>query len=122
MDQYMLHTIAAVILEVAHLATGVALCLLGKSLLEKGIRADFFGEGEVASKKIRLMTSSPGIIFLLAGLVVITATVFTQSEFTQSSVEPGPSSSAAAERTQMRSRMLGGAATSQPGSQPARSD
>lgn len=119
MDQYTLHTAAAMIFEIAHLATGIALCVLGKSLLEKGIRADFLGEGEIVSKKFRLVTASPGLVFLLAGLVVITAAVFTQSEFVQSTmpartagVESAKAApAAAAPATQTTSRLLEGSGT-----------
>jgi hypothetical protein len=106
MNQYTLHTLAAIIFEIAHLATGVALCILGKSLLEKGIRADFLGEGEIASKKIRLLTSSPGIVFLLAGLVVVTSAVFTQSEFVQSGGGAALAAPSSAPTTQTTSRLL----------------
>jgi len=87
MDQYTIHTLASVTFEIAHLAAGIALCVLGKSLLEKGIRGDFTGEGEAAARKFRIVTTSPGLVFLVAGLVVIVATVFTQSEFVQTSSE-----------------------------------
>ncbi len=63
--------VAAVIVKVAYLVSGLVICFIGKSLLEKGITADFHGEGEIASRKLRIVTSSPGIIFLLAGLAVL---------------------------------------------------
>ena len=106
MDPYTIHTIASVTFEIAHLSAGIALCVLGKALLEKGIRGDFTGEGEVASKKFRLVTTSPGLVFLIAGLAVITATVFTQSEFVQTSNETARSEKGEPLVTQTSSRML----------------
>ncbi len=64
-------TTAALIVKIAYLASGLVLCFLGKGMLEKGIVADFIGEGEVASRKLRIVTSSPGIVFLLAGLTAL---------------------------------------------------
>ncbi|MFX0067361.1 MAG: hypothetical protein ACFFC7_35010 [Candidatus Hermodarchaeota archaeon] len=70
------------IIKFAQLGTGLVLCFLGKVLLEKGVRADFFGEGEIASKKLRIITSSPGIIFLIAGLSIVIFAIKTQAELT----------------------------------------
>ena len=119
MDQYTLHTIAAVVFEIAHLTTGILLCVLGKSLLEKGIKGDFLGEGEVVSKKFRLVTASPGIVFLIAGLVVITTAVFTQTEFVQIAAPTGAPADESAKSTpppgaptmQTTSRLLEGSAS-----------
>ena len=41
-----------------------------KGLLKKDISARFAGEGEVASRKFRMVNSSPGVIYLLAGLAI----------------------------------------------------
>jgi hypothetical protein len=106
MDQYTIHTIASVTFEIAHLTAGIALCVLGKSLLEKGVRGDFTGEGEAASQKFRLVTTSPGLVFLVAGLVVIVATVFTQSEFVQTSSENARLEKGEPMVTQTTSRMV----------------
>ena len=76
-----------VLLKLFQLSAGIILCFVGKSLLEKGVRADFFGEGEILSKKLRIITSSPGLVFLVAGLGIIIATIFTQAKIEQ--VEPG---------------------------------
>ena len=34
-------------MKLAQLVTGNILCVIGKLLLEKGVKADFFGEGEI---------------------------------------------------------------------------
>jgi hypothetical protein len=75
------HTVAAVILEIAYLVSGVILCYLGKGLLEKGITGGFHGEGEIVSNKFKLITSSPGIVYAVAGLVIVTVAVITPAEF-----------------------------------------
>lgn len=67
----MIPFLAAIVVKLAYLFSGLTLCLVGKSLLEKGISAHFRGEGEIASRKLRIVTSSPGIIFLIAGLAVL---------------------------------------------------
>ena len=65
------HIISTLILDVAYLATGIALCIIGKGLLEKGISGRFLAEGEIESKKLRIATSSPGLVFLVCGLVIV---------------------------------------------------
>ena len=72
---------AVIALKLAHLVAGVIICFLGKSLLIRGVRADFLGEGEIDSKKLRIVTSSPGLIFLIAGLVIVITTIVTQAEY-----------------------------------------
>jgi len=81
------HTIAAIVMEVAYLATGLILCFVGKILLEKGIKGDFTGEGEVASKKFRIVTSSPGLVFLVCGLGIIIGAIVTQSKYVEGLAE-----------------------------------
>jgi hypothetical protein len=77
------HTIAAVILKLAYLATGLILCFIGKGLLEKGITGGFKGEGETASYKFRIVTSSPGLVFLVSGLMIVVVAVIYQAKFTE---------------------------------------
>jgi hypothetical protein len=83
MIQHMLFT---VILDLGYLAAAIALCLIGKSLLEQGITGKFLADGEVASKKLRIATSSPGLVFLLAGLAIVLVTIVEKSEFQQGDV------------------------------------
>jgi hypothetical protein len=71
-------TWAAVLLELAYLACGILLCFLGQHLLVKGVRGDFLGEGQVASRQFRLLTSSPGLVFLIAGLAIIVVAIVRQ--------------------------------------------
>lgn len=75
------HTIASIVLKLAYLASGLLLAYLGKDLLEKGVRGSFAGEGQVASTRLRLVTSSPGVVFLVAGLGIVLASVFTRAEY-----------------------------------------
>lgn len=70
-------------MEVAYLATGIILCMIGKGLLEKGISGKFLAEGEIASRKFRMITSSPGLVFLVAGLVIVVSAIYRQTDFTQ---------------------------------------
>ncbi len=83
MQEQIIHTFASVIMEIAYLATGIILCMIGKGLLEKGISGKFLAEGEVASKKFRLITSSPGLVFLVAGLVIVVSAIYRQADFKQ---------------------------------------
>jgi len=86
------HIIAAAILKISYLATGVALCLLGKSLLEKGISGAFQGEGKVASTTFRVATSSPGLVFAVAGLAAIITGIVTPAVYREG---PAPAPAAA---------------------------
>ena len=81
MEEQLIHTTASIIMEIAYLATGIILCMIGKSLLEKGISSKFVAEGEVVSKKFRLITSSPGLVFLVAGMAIIIYAIITPSIF-----------------------------------------
>lgn len=86
----LVHTIAAVILEIAYLITGITLCFIGKGLLEKGITGDFAGEGQIASKKFRIVTSSPGLVFLVCGLIIVFTAITTQVKFSEKDSIPLP--------------------------------
>jgi hypothetical protein len=77
------HTLAAVLLEIAYLAAGVLLCYFGKDMLEKGIKGSFRGDGKAVSATFRVVTSSPGLVFMLAGLVIIGLAIRTQAKFSQ---------------------------------------
>ncbi|MCI0719531.1 MAG: hypothetical protein L0338_11270 [Acidobacteria bacterium] len=89
----MQHTIAAVLLEIAYLAAGLLLCYFGKDLLEKGITGTFQGGGGIASTRFRVVTSSPGLVFMLAGLAVVGIAIRTQSLFEQRRAESAPETS-----------------------------
>jgi hypothetical protein len=78
MNQYL---VVIVVLEIVYLAVGLILCVIGKSLLEKGITGQFTAGGEVASRSFRIATSSPGLVFLLAGLAVVVSTVVEKSDY-----------------------------------------
>jgi len=81
--EFIVHIVATVFLRLAYLAAGLILAHIGRGLLEKGIRGDFAGEGEIASRKFKIITSSPGILFLIAGLGIVIAAIITPSEFIQ---------------------------------------
>ncbi len=81
MPAQLIHTIAAVVLKIAYLATGIILSLLGKSLIEKGVTATFSGEGALASTKIKILTSSPGLVFAISGLIVIGTGIVTPAVY-----------------------------------------
>lgn len=81
--EFIVHTVATVFLSLAYLAAGLILAHIGKGLLEKGIRGDFAGEGEIATRKFKIITSSPGILFLIAGLGIVIAAIISPSEFIQ---------------------------------------
>ena len=74
--------LGTIFLDIAAFATGIFLCYLGKDLLEKGISGSFIGEGEVASTQFKVITSSPGLVFAVAGLVVISTAILSDNEFT----------------------------------------
>lgn len=78
MNQETFRIFTSAILEVSYLVTGLIICIIGKSLLEKGITGKFTAEGEVASKRLRLITSSPGLVFLIAGLMIVIVAIRTQ--------------------------------------------
>jgi len=82
-DMFLVHTVAVVLLKVADLFAGILLCFLGKSLFERGIKADFAGEGTVSTVRFKLVTSSPGAIFLVAGLAIVIMSVTTQAKFVE---------------------------------------
>lgn len=84
-DVFMVHTISVVLLKLANLIAGILLCFLGKGLFERGIKTDFTGEGNVSTVRFRLVTSSPGAVFLLAGLAIVISSVVTQTQFVESS-------------------------------------
>lgn len=72
--------LSAIVLDILYLTAGIIICYIGKSLLEKGITGKFVGEGEVATKKFRIVTSSPGLVFLVAGLTIIVTAIIRQAE------------------------------------------
>jgi hypothetical protein len=80
------HTLAAVLVEVAYLGAGLVLCYFGKEMLEKGLTTGFRADGSVAGTRWRIATSSPGLVFMLAGLVIIGLAIRTQAQFEQ---DPG---------------------------------
>lgn len=84
-DVFLVHTIAVVLLKLANLTAGILLCFVGRGLFERGIKGDFTGEGNVSTVRFRLVTSSPGAIFLLAGLAIVISSIVTQTEFVESS-------------------------------------
>jgi len=73
-----------ILLKLAYLAAGVALCFIGKRLVEKGYQTKFEGEGAVSSTSVKLVTTSPGLVFLLAGLTVIGIAIFQKSQLSES--------------------------------------
>jgi len=85
------HILANLIQELAYLVSGLIICFIGKSLLEKGITGKFSGEGEMASNKVRIVTSSPGIVFLIAGLMIIGLAIWRQSKLPVFPSTPPPS-------------------------------
>lgn len=86
------HTLAAVLLELAYLATGILLCYMGRKLLETGVESKTRLEGEIHGNKWVLLTSSPGIVFALCGLGIILYAIVTQSEYEETigRVDPPP--------------------------------
>ena len=65
-----------VLLKIVYVTTGLVLCLIGKTLIEKKLETKFKGEGTVAKVSFRLITTSPGIVFLAAGLAVIATAIY----------------------------------------------
>ncbi len=107
-----LFVIGTVVLDIAAFATGLTLCLFGKVLLEKGISGGFQGEGNVASNQFKIVTSSPGLVFAVAGLVVIGIAITKENRldsvigtFGDSSATAGPSLDQLAQQVSVR--MLG---------------
>ena len=93
MNQETVRILAAVILEVIYVAAGLIICIIGRSLLEKGITGKFAGEGEIASKRFRFVTSSPGLVFLIAGLLIVVVAILTQVNIPVTGrASPSPSS------------------------------
>jgi len=82
------HIIATVVLQVAYLATGVILSLVGSSLIRTGVTTSFELKGETEGKRLHLLTTSPGLVFLTAGLVIAVLAIFRSSEFEQRSYAP----------------------------------
>jgi hypothetical protein len=68
-------------LKISYLLTGLAVCFIGKDLLIKGISSKFTAEGETSSKKLRIITTSPGLVFLIAGLTIIVTAIYRQTSF-----------------------------------------
>jgi len=71
---------AIVALRVAYLAIGFGLCLIGRSLIERGVSANFEGQGAITSMRFKVVTASPGLVFGVAGLAVIALAIFRQAE------------------------------------------
>ena len=83
MSPQLQHNLAVVLLEIAYLAAGALLCYFGKDMLEKGIKGTFRSDGKAASATFRVVTSSPGLVFMLAGLIIIGLAIRTQAKFSQ---------------------------------------
>ena len=75
-----------IVLKMAYLATGLTLCLVGKRLIDRKRQTTFQGTGSVAkTTSFKLMTTSPGLVFLVAGFVVIAAAIFQKTNISESS-------------------------------------
>ncbi|MBC8376633.1 MAG: hypothetical protein H8E26_11365 [FCB group bacterium] len=72
-----------VLLKVAYLACGLTLCIIGKNLIKKKFETKFEGEGLIAKTSFKIATTSPGLVFLVAGLIVIGVAIFQQSEISE---------------------------------------
>lgn len=71
---------AIVTLRIAYLAIGFGLCMIGRSLIERGVNANFEGQGGITNVQFKVVTASPGLIFCVAGLAVIALAIFRQVE------------------------------------------
>ena len=81
MSPQLLHTLAAGFLKLTYVVTGLTLCYFGKDMIEKGLSTGFRADGTVASAKFRVATTSPGLVFMLAGLVIVSLAIWRQAEF-----------------------------------------
>jgi len=77
----LIHTIAAVLLDIFYLLTGLTLCFIGQKLLVKGVEGRTKIEGEITGGKWSLNTTSPGIVFAICGLAIIIYAIITPSEY-----------------------------------------
>ncbi|HZR69749.1 MAG TPA: hypothetical protein VFB01_11920 [Burkholderiales bacterium] len=73
-----------VLLKAAYLFTGLVLCLVGKSLIEKKLQSRFQGEGSISKSSIKVVTTSPGMVFLVAGFIVIGTAIVQKTEISES--------------------------------------
>ncbi|HET9387406.1 MAG TPA: hypothetical protein VFO67_19880 [Gemmatimonadales bacterium] len=97
--------VGTILLDIAAFATGVLLCYFGKDLLEKGITGSFSGEGQVSSTQFKVLTSSPGLVFALAGLIVIGTAIYRGNELTTQTTAPPSISDGRPDLDQLSSSM-----------------
>lgn len=76
-----------VLLKIAYLVSGLILCLVGKGLIEKKLRANFEGEGSIGESSFKVVSTSPGLIFLTAGFLAIAAAIFQEFKIVDSDIE-----------------------------------
>lgn len=88
MSNMLIHTIAAVLLEISYLGVGLLLCFMGQRLLERGVESRTKVEAEIVGNKWMLLTSSPGIIFCVCGLGIIIYAIITQSVYEERMISP----------------------------------
>ncbi len=77
----LIHTIAAVLLELSYLCVGLLLCLMGQRLLERSVTGSTKIEGEIAGGTWKLLTTSPGIVYAICGLGIILYAIITPSVY-----------------------------------------
>lgn len=81
----MLELSLLVLLKIAYLATGLILFVIGKNMIEKKLETKFEGEGSFNKSSFKIATTSPGLVFLVAGLIIIGVAI--SQEFEISEVE-----------------------------------
>lgn len=83
----MTELVLLILLKVVYLIAGLALCFMGKVLIEKKYETTFKGEGSLAKNSFKFTTSSPGLVFLVAGLIIIGVAIFQKSEINETHKE-----------------------------------
>ena len=76
-----------ILLKVAYLGCGLVLCLIGKGLIERKLKAKFESEGSVGNSTFKVVSTSPGLIFLTAGFFAIGAAIFQEFELVDSNTD-----------------------------------
>ncbi len=74
--EYITSLVTVLILKITVLIIGYLIVRLGYDLLVKGVKGEFKFKGNFSGVKADLASASPGLLFLLLGVILICATVF----------------------------------------------
>lgn len=93
MGLHLITVFSILVFKLAALIIGYLVVKMGYELLVKGITGEFKFKGSIAGGKADLVSASPGVLFLLLGIVLMGAAIVKDKPFSTSTAITPPSSS-----------------------------